>query len=165
VRNLGETVTLRAHANSLPDPLESGHVTADRLARASADAMWAADRASREAGMELCDVGPGRATVRMRVTAAMLNGHGLCHGGYVFLLADTAFAVACNTYGDVTVAAGCDIVFAAPARDGDELTATAAERARFGRNGIYDVAVRRADGDLIAELRGRSRATGEKIRL
>lgn len=125
--------------------------------------MWEADLASREAGIERDDVAPGRATARMRVTAAMVNGHGICHGGYVFLLADTAFALACNTYGQVTVAAGCDIVFAAPARAGDELTATAVERARFGRNGIYDVTVTRADGDLIAEMRGRSRTTGGTI--
>ncbi len=135
----------------------------DELARACADAMATNDLASREAGIELEAVGSGRATTRMRVAPTMVNGHGICHGGYVFLLADTAFAFACNTYGDVTVAAGCDIVFAAPANEGDELTAEAVERARFGRNGIYDVTVRRADGMLIAELRGRSRTTAEKI--
>lgn len=93
----------------------------------------------------------------------MVNGHRICHGGYVFLLADTAFSFACNTYGEVTVAAGCDIVFAVSAHEGDELTAEAVERARFGRNGIYDVTVRRAGGELIAEMRGRSRTTAEKI--
>ena len=125
--------------------------------------MAAGDLASREAGIELEYVAPGRATTAMRVAPTMVNGHGICHGGYVFLLADTAFAYACNTYGDVTVAAGCDIVFAVAARDGDELTAEAVERSRFGRNGIYDVTVRRADGELIAEMRGRSRTTAEKI--
>lgn len=125
--------------------------------------MAAADRASRGAGIELRHVGPGRATAGMRVAPAMANGHRICHGGYVFLLADTAFAFACNTYGDVTVAAGCDIVFAAAAHEGDELTAEAVERSRFGRNGIYDVTVRRSDGELIAEMRGRSRTTAEKI--
>ena len=95
----------------------------------------------------------------------MVNGHRICHGGYVFLLADAAFAFACNTYGDVTVASGCDIVFAAAAHEGDDLIAEAQERARFGRNGIYDVTVRRADGELIAEMRGRSRTTAEKILL
>ena len=99
----------------------------------------------------------------MRVLPAMANGHGICHGAYVFLVADTAFSYACNTYGDVTVAAGCDIVYAAPASEGDELVAEAVERSRFGRNGIYDVTVRRADGELIAEMRGRSRTTGEQI--
>lgn len=135
----------------------------DELARACADAMAAADLASRGAGIELRHVAPGRATTGMRVLPTMVNGHRICHGGHVFLLADTAFAFACNTYGDVTVAAGCDIVFAAAAREGDELIAEAVERARFGRNGIYDVTVRRTDGELIAELRGRSRTTAEKI--
>jgi acyl-CoA thioesterase len=138
-------------------------MTPEELARACADAMATNDLASSEAGIELEAVGPGRATARMRVAPTMVNGHGICHGGYVFLLADTAFAFACNTYGDATVAAGCDIVFAAPANAGDELIAEAVERVRFGRNGIYDVSVRRADGELIAELRGRSRTTGEKI--
>jgi acyl-CoA thioesterase len=138
-------------------------VTPDELARACADAMAAADLASRKAGIKLQHVGPGRATTRMRVTPTMVNGHRICHGGYVFLLADTAFAFACNTYGAVTVAAGCDIVFAVAAHEGDELTAEAVERARFGRNGIYDVTVRRADGELIAEMRGRSRTTAGKI--
>ena len=99
----------------------------------------------------------------MRVLPTMVNGHSICHGAYVFLVADAAFSYACNTHGDVTVAGGCDIVFAAPASEGDELVAEAVERSRFGRNGIYDVTVRRADGALIAEMRGRSRTTGEKI--
>ena len=135
----------------------------DELARACAAALATDDLASHAVGIELRAVGPGRATTRMRVAPTMLNGHGMCHGGYVFLLADAAFAYACNTYGDVTVAAGCDIVFAASANEGDELTAEALERARFGRNGIYDVTVRRPDGMLIAELRGRSRTTAEQI--
>lgn len=138
-------------------------MTPDELARACAEAMLAADRASLGAGITLQHVGPGRATTAMRVASTMVNGHRICHGGYVFLLADAAFAFACNTYGDVTVAAGCDIVFAAAAHEGDELIAEAQERARFGRNGIYDVTVRRADGELIAELRGRSRTTAAKI--
>jgi acyl-CoA thioesterase len=125
--------------------------------------MTAVDEASRDAGIRLEAVGPGRATTAMHVLPTMVNGHGICHGAYVFLVADTAFSYACNTHGDVTVAAGCDIVFAAPAREGDELVASAVERARFGRNGIYDVTVRRTNGELIAELRGRSRTTGEKI--
>jgi acyl-CoA thioesterase len=123
----------------------------------------AADLASREADIRLDAIGPGRATTAMKVAPTMTNGHGICHGAYVFLVADTAFSYACNTHGDVTVAAGCDIVFAAPAHVGDELIAEALERSRFGRNGIYDVTVRRADGELIAEMRGRSRTTGDKI--
>ena len=146
---------------------ESGHEDdgALQLARRCAEAMWADDAASVGLGMQLASVAPGCATVTMPATDRMVNGHGIVHGGLVASLADSAFAVACNTYGDVTVAAGCDIVFAAPARAGDELVAEAVERSRFGRNGIYDVTVRRADGELIAEMRGRSRTTGEKIPL
>jgi acyl-CoA thioesterase len=140
-------------------------MTPDELARACADAMMAADLASREADIRLDAIGPGRATTAMKVAPTMTNGHGICHGAYVFLVADTAFSYACNTYGDVTVAGGCDIVFAAPARAGDELVAEAVERSRFGRNGIYDVTVRRRDGELIAEMRGRSRTTGDAIPL
>lgn len=126
----------------------------------TAQAMFDADVASRELGMELLDVGDGTAAVRMRVSRAMVNGHGIAHGGYVFLLADTAFACACNSRGPVTVAAGADITFIAPARDGDLLVATAAERVRFGRSGIYDVTVRRGD-EVVAEFRGRSRQAGQ----
>jgi phenylacetic acid degradation protein PaaD len=93
----------------------------------------------------------------MTVRADMVNGHDIAHGGYVFLLADTAFAVACNSYGQSTVAAGCDIAFVAPVHAGDRLTAEATERHRAGRSGIYDVSVRREDGTVVAELRGRSR--------
>ena len=125
--------------------------------------MTAADHASREADVRLEAIGPGRAKTAMRVLPTMANGHGICHGAYVFLVADTAFSYACNTHGDVTVAAGCEIVFAAPAAAGDELVAEASQRSQFGRNGIYDVTVRRADGELIAEMRGRSRTTGKKI--
>ncbi len=121
--------------------------------------MFAADRASRDLGMELIELGPGSAAVRMTIGPHMVNGHGIAHGGFVFMLADTAFACACNSGGVVTVAAGADISFIAPAREGDVLTATAAERATFGRSGIYDVTVRRED-QVIAEFRGRSRAAG-----
>lgn len=121
-----------------------------------ARAMFAADTASRALGIELQELGPGRAVLRMAVTAQMVNGHGIAHGGYVFLLADTAFACACNSHGPATVAAGADITFVAPARAGDVLSATAEERTRYGRSGIYDVTVHRGD-DIIAEFRGRSR--------
>jgi acyl-CoA thioesterase len=129
----------------------------DSVARACAEAMYADDAASRALGITIDGVGPGRATARMTVTSSMINGHGIAHGGYVFLLADTAFAFACNTYDRRTVAAGCDIVFVDAARDGDELVAEAAERVRVGRSGVYDVTVRRADGSVVAEMRGRSR--------
>lgn len=125
-------------------------------------AMFEADLASRAAGMDLIEADDGRAMVTMRVRADMVNGHGIAHGGYVFLLADTAFACACNELGSVTVAVGADITFLAPARVGDRLTATAELRSRRGRSGIYDVTVTRAEYDcgqpqVLAEFRGRSR--------
>jgi acyl-CoA thioesterase len=123
----------------------------------SAARMYAGDQAIKALGISIDAVAPGLATARMRVTADMTNGHGIAHGGYIFLLADTAFAYACNSYGPVTVAQACEITFLRPAREGDELTARAAERARAGRSGIYDVSVRRADGEVLAELRGHSR--------
>ncbi|MBB5786974.1 hydroxyphenylacetyl-CoA thioesterase PaaI [Jiangella mangrovi] len=129
------------------------------LARRAADAMWAGDAASQALGMTLESVGPGRAEVSMRVRADMVNGHGICHGGLIFTLADSAFAFACNSYNRSTVAQGADITFLAPAREGDLLVATAQERHRNGRSGLYDVTVRRVDPDeaVIAEFRGRSR--------
>jgi acyl-CoA thioesterase len=127
--------------------------------------MYARDAASRALGITIGDVAPGRATARMALTAAMLNGHGIAHGGYVFLLADTAFAFACNTYDERTVAAGGDVVFVAPAQEGDVLVATAEERVRAGRTGVYDVTVRRQhDGAVVAEMRGRSRTTSGTVR-
>jgi acyl-CoA thioesterase len=118
--------------------------------------MFERDVASRALGMELIAAGDGRAMVRMRVTAAMVNGHGLAHGGYVFLLADTAFACACNSRGPTTVASGAEVTFIRPVRDGDLLEARAEERVRYGRSGLYDVTVR-CDGAVVAEFRGRSR--------
>ena len=123
---------------------------------ASVQRMLDDDLASRTLGITLIAAGPGHATVRMTVTETMVNGHGLAHGGYVFLLADTAFACACNSHGPVTVAAGADVTFVASAHLGDELTARAEERLVYGRSGIYDVTVTRGD-DVIAEFRGRSR--------
>lgn len=129
----------------------SGAVTGAR-------AMFAADTASQSLGIELVDEGAGVAEVRMTVRPDMVNGHGIAHGGYVFLLADTAFACACNEAGSVTVASGADITFLAPARAGDRLRARAARRAGRGRSGIYDVTVlREADDEVLAEFRGRSR--------
>lgn len=119
--------------------------------------MMDADTASAALGIELTELGEGRAVCRMTVTDHMINGHDLCHGGYVFLLADTAFACACNSHGPVTVAAGAEITFISPAHAGDVLVAEAAERTRYGRSGIYDITVRGADGRVVAEFRGRSR--------
>jgi acyl-CoA thioesterase len=127
------------------------------LAQRSAAAMYDADLASRHLGIQIEQIAPGRATARMLVRDTMINGHAICHGGYVFLLADTAFAFACNTYGPTTVAAACDIAFLGPARLGDELIAEATERHRLGRSGIYDVTVRLPDTTVIAEFRGHSR--------
>ena len=133
----------------------------DDLARRSADSMWADDAASRMLGMKVVAVGPGTATVSMTVREDMINGWGLCHGGLVASLADSAFAVACNSHGEVTLAAGFDVSFLDAARLGDELVAVASERALRGRSGVYDVTVRRAGDDtVIAEFRGRSRSTG-----
>jgi acyl-CoA thioesterase len=129
----------------------------DDIARRSAEAMLEGDRASAGAGVQLVAVGPGRATLTMTVRPDMVNGHDIAHGGYVFLLADTAFAVACNSYGQSTLAAGCDIAYVEPVRAGDRLRAEATERYRAGRSGIYDVSVVRDDGTVVAELRGRSR--------
>ncbi|MFC0624776.1 hydroxyphenylacetyl-CoA thioesterase PaaI [Kribbella deserti] len=132
------------------------------LAERVAAAMWAADAASAGLGMRLADVGPGYAKLEMKVRDDMVNGHGIAHGGLVFTLADSAFAFACNSRNVSTVAQGCDIVFVAPARRGDLLVAEAAERASYGRNGIYDVTVRCGE-QLIAEFRGRSRQIGGTI--
>jgi acyl-CoA thioesterase len=124
--------------------------------RGAAHEMFDADLASRALGMELLSAGEGRAVVTMRVTPAMVNGHRIAHGGYVFLLADTAFACACNSWGPVTVAAAADITFVRPAREGDLLVARAEERVRYGRSGVYDVTVSRGD-EVVAEFRGSSR--------
>jgi acyl-CoA thioesterase len=134
-------------------------VTPQDIARASADAMWAEDRASRALGMSIDDVGPGTATLRMSVRADMVNGHDIGHGGFTFTLADSAFAFACNSYNRRTVAAGAEIRFRAPTRAGDELVATAVERSRDGRDGTYDVTVTAGD-TLVATFVGRSREIG-----
>ncbi len=131
----------------------------DELAQRCAEAMWADDAASRQLGMRIDAVGPGSAVVSMWVRDDMVNGHGTAHGGFIFALADSAFAFACNSWNERTVAQACDIVFAAPARLGDRLVAAATARHRFGRNGVYDVRVTH-DDVVIAEFRGRSRTIG-----
>jgi acyl-CoA thioesterase len=131
-------------------------VTPEEIADRAAAAMWAADRASRTLGMELVEVGPGRARLLMTVREDMVNGHDIGHGGFTFTLADSAFAFACNSYNRSTVAAGAEIRFLAPTRLGDVLEATAVERSREGRDGVYDVTVRCGDR-VVAEFTGRSR--------
>jgi acyl-CoA thioesterase len=135
---------------------------ADELASRVAAAMWADDTASASLGMRLVSVGTGTAVLEMPVRDDMVNGHGMAHGGFVFTLADSAFAFACNSRNQVTVAQACDIVFIAPAQRGDLLVAEARERTSYGRSGIYDVTVRRGD-DVIAEFRGRSRQLSGSI--
>jgi len=123
---------------------------------AATAAMWAGDAASQGLGMMIEAVGAGTATVSTSVTAAMLNGHGICHGGFVFALADSAFAYAYNAYGDAAVASHCAITYLRSCLAGARLTAVATERAREGRSGLYDVAVS-ADGVVVAEFRSHSR--------
>lgn len=121
--------------------------------------MWADDAASRSLGMDAVEVERDRAVVRMAIRDDMVNGHAICHGGFIFSLADSCFALACNSRGRLTVAAGADITFTAPARLGDVLVAEARIRAAYGRSGITDVTVKReSDGQIVAEFRGRSRS-------
>jgi acyl-CoA thioesterase len=124
-------------------------------------AMMAGDRASAAMGIELVDFGAGWARARMAIRDDMTNGHDIAHGGLIFALADTAFACACNSFGPVTVAAAADITFIAAARAGDVLEAEARLRTGYGRNGIYDVTVRRG-GEVVAEFRGRSHRLGPR---
>jgi acyl-CoA thioesterase len=129
---------------------------AQALAERVALAMYARDLASQALGMHIVRVGAGRAELSMRVRADMLNGHLTCHGGLIFSLADSAFAVACNSYNLTTVASGCTIEFVAPARENDVLTAVAQERSVSGRTGVYDIEVTNQDGAAIAFFRGKS---------
>jgi acyl-CoA thioesterase len=140
--------------------------TADRaqqLAEACAETMWADDLASRSLGMAIVTIAPGRAVLTMTVREEMVNGHDICHGGYIFLLADSAFAFACNTYDRLTVAQAAKIDFVRPALLGDELRAEACEVHRGARSGVYDVEVRRGDGKLIACFRGNSHSSDKTL--
>jgi acyl-CoA thioesterase len=129
---------------------------AQALAERVAGAMWERDVASRALGMRLVRVAPGGATLEMHVRADMLNGHAICHGGFIFTLCDSAFAYACNSYNLNTVASGCAIEFVAPAREGDALTAIAHERSSSGRTGVYDIEVANQHGETVALFRGKS---------
>jgi acyl-CoA thioesterase len=131
-------------------------VNDQELATASAAALYERDTAARSLGIQVEEVAPGRASLSMTVADTMANGHGICHGGYIFTLADTAFAYACNSRNASTVAAGARIDFLAPARLGERLLATASEVSLRGRNGVYDVVVSREDGERLALFRGNS---------
>ena len=133
---------------SAPDP--------QRVAEAVRDAMWRDDRASKMLGMQILAIAPGTATLQMTVRDDMLNGHDICHGGFIFALADSAFAFACNSYNRVTVAQGATIDFLRPAMRGDRLRAEARVLNQGSRTGVYDVEVRREDGKLVACFRGNS---------
>lgn len=134
-------------------------LSADDLARACADAMWKEDDASKGLGMEILEIRAGEAVMSMTVKPHMVNGHGIAHGGFIFLLADSTFAFACNSHNERAVASQCNITFIRPGKLGDRLVATAREISRSGRSGIYDVRVT-VDDAAIAELRGHSRTTG-----
>ncbi len=126
------------------------------LAEAARDAMFESDHCSKSLGMEVLSVAAGRASMRMTVRRDMLNGHGTCHGGMIFSLADSCFAFACNSRNQRAVAMSCVIDFIKPAREGDVLTAAAREVSLVGRNGIYDIAVSNGDGEQVAQFRGKS---------
>ena len=125
--------------------------------------MWEDDHASRGLGMSLDFVAPGRSRLSMQVTQAMVNGLGMCHGGFIFTLADSAMAFASNTYGDRALAQHISISYVRPGRLGERLVAEAEERVRSGRTGMYDVRVTGADGSVVAEMRGHTRLSGGKF--
>ena len=133
-------------------------MTPEEIAQKSAEAMWARDDASKWLGASLDAVGPGTATISMTVEKHHTNGHDICHGGFIFTLADSAFAFACNSYNQVVVAQHNTISFIAPGALGDRLTAEAREVSRNGRSGLFDVRVTNQEGKLIALFRGASRA-------
>jgi acyl-CoA thioesterase len=138
------------------DDANGARASAQSLAERVAARMSDADRASRALGMRIESVAPGRAEMTMTVRDDMLNGHAICHGGYIFLLADSTFAFACNSYNCNTVAQGCSIDYLAPARAGDVLHASGVERSRTGRTGVYDIEVTNHHGTTIALFRGKS---------
>ncbi|WP_133698944.1 hydroxyphenylacetyl-CoA thioesterase PaaI [Roseateles toxinivorans] len=130
--------------------------TPQQIAEAVRDAMFANDRASKSMGMEILAVGPGTATLKMVVRDDMLNGFDICHGGFITTLADSAFAFACNSHNELTVASGFAIDIVAPGREGDTLTAVAGEVSLAGRTGVYDITIRNQRDELVAVFRGKS---------
>ena len=131
-------------------------MTPQELANTASQAMWQNDRASKSLGMKLLSVGPGKARLSMVVRVDMLNGHDICHGGLITTLADSAFAFACNSYNEITVASGFDVNLLLAAHVGDELTASALEVSKAGRTGVYDINVSNQRGQVVAAFRGRS---------
>ena len=131
-------------------------LTGDELARACVDAMYANDMASQNIGITVDQVREGYARLNLPITTAMLNGHGICHGGYIFTLADTAFACACNTRNEANLAQKCTIEYKRPGKAGDKLTATAEHQSQDDRYGIYQVKVTDQDGNFIALFEGQS---------
>ena len=142
--------------NPHQDGAHYGAADAQALAERVTAAMYANDHASRSLGISVASVGPGHAEMTMTVRADMVNGHAICHGGFIFLLADSAFAFACNSYNRNTVAQGCSIDYLAPAHQGDVLRAIAVERSRTGRTGVYDIEVQNQHGKTVALFRGKS---------
>jgi len=144
----------------MTDPITDPQALADAVTHA----MWSRDRATQGLGIQILSVKPGYALMAMPVRGDMVNGHHICHGGFIFTLADSAFAFACNSYNQNTVASACHIDFLAPAREGDVLEAEAVERSLSGRTGVYDITVRTRSGKTVALFRGKSyRIKGEVI--
>ena len=139
------------------------HPDPQALAEEVSATMWFRDRATQALSMQILSVKPGYALVSMPVLGDMLNGHHTCHGGYLFTLADSAFAYACNSHNQNTVASACHIDFLAPSREGDVLEAEAVERSLAGRTGVYDVTVRVRGGKTIALFRGKSHRVGGEV--
>ena len=171
---LGAGYVLTCQARPLTDSVDRGlrrlmtRQDPEQVARPTVAAMYAADEASRALGISYdpADIGPGRAAVTLTVSGSMVNGHGACHGGVLFTLADTAFGFACNSHGPQAVAHICEIVYARPVLLGDVLVASASERMLYGRSGVYDVTVTRSSAEgareVVAEFRGHSRVVGKR---
>jgi acyl-CoA thioesterase len=143
-------------AAKVPSDIASASADALAQARSAVQSMYRSDRASQNLGLEILDVAPGSVRISMTVRPEMVNGHGLCHGGIIFTLADSAFAFACNSHGEPMVAAGASIEFLAPTPAGERLTALATEVSRSARHGVYDVRVSKSSGETVALFRGRS---------
>ena len=131
-------------------------LSAQQLAEYARDGMFARDRAAHGLKMRITHIAPGQATVEMPVRDDMLNGFDICHGGFITTLGDTAFAYACNSYNEMTVASGLSVDFVAPGRPGDVLVAEAKEVSQAGRTGVYDVTISNQKSEVIALFRGRS---------